>query len=80
MVRTSALFDFYPDREIYQSRFGQNLQFLMPLTYKKKCGYIDEPQMIYNIQEDSLSKHLISRRLRKFYRIIWRDIVIYVFT
>lgn len=52
----------------------------MPLTYKKKCGYIDEPQMIYNIQEDSLSKHLISRRLRKFYRIIWRDIVIYVFT
>lgn len=56
MVRTSALFDFYPDREIYQSRFGQNLQFLMPLTYKKKCGYIDEPQMIYNIQENSLSQ------------------------
>ncbi len=56
MVRTSALFDFYPDREIYQSRFGQNLQLLMPLTYKKKCGYIDEPQMIYNIQENSLSQ------------------------
>lgn len=56
MVRTSALFDFYPDREIYQSRFGQNLQFLMPLTYRKKCGYIDEPQMIYNIQENSLSQ------------------------
>lgn len=56
MVRTSALFAFYPDREIYQSRYGQNLQFLMPLTYRKKCGFIDEPQMNYNIQENSLSK------------------------
>lgn len=55
MVRTSALFSFYPDREIYQSRYGQNLQFLMPLTYRKKCGFIDEPQMNYNIQEYSLS-------------------------
>lgn len=56
MVRTSALFAFYPDREIYQSRYGQNLQFLLPLTYRKKCGFIDEPQMIYNIQENSLSQ------------------------
>lgn len=56
MVRASALFAFYPDREIYQSRYGQNLQFLMPLVYKKKCGYIDEPHMNYNQQENSLSK------------------------
>ena len=56
MVRASALFAFYPDREIYQSRYGQNLQFLMPLIYKKKCGYIDEPHMNYNQQENSLSK------------------------
>lgn len=56
MVRTSALFAFYPDREIYQSRYGQNLQFLMPLTYRKKCGFIDEPQMNYNIQANSLSQ------------------------
>lgn len=55
MVRTSALFAFYPDREIYQSRYGQNLQLLLPLTYRKKCGFIDEPQMNYNIQENSLS-------------------------
>ena len=56
MVRASALFAFYPDREIFQSRYGQNLQFLMPLVYKKKCGYIDEPHMNYNQQENSLSK------------------------
>lgn len=56
MVRTSALFAFYPDREIYQSRYGQNLQLLLPLTYQKNCGFIDEPQMKYNIQENSLSQ------------------------
>ena len=56
MVRTSALFAFYPDREIYQSRYGQNLQLLLPLTYQKKCGFIDEPQMKYNIQANSLSQ------------------------
>ena len=57
MLRTSSLFEFYPDREIYQSRYGQNLQLLMPLTYRKKCGFIDEPQMNYNIQEESLSQN-----------------------
>lgn len=28
----------------------------MPLTYRKKCGFIDEPQMNYNIQANSLSQ------------------------
>ena len=56
MVRSSALFKFYPDREIYQSRYGQNLQLLLPLVYEKKCGYIDVPHMNYNQQENSLTK------------------------
>lgn len=56
MVRAKALFDFYPDREIYQSRFGQNLQFLLPLTYKKRCGFIDKPHMNYIQQPNSLSQ------------------------
>lgn len=55
-IRTSAFFEFYPDGEIFQSRYGQNLQILLPLVYRKKCGYIDEPQMNYNQQENSLSK------------------------
>ena len=55
-IRASAFFEFYPDREIFQSRYGQNLQILLPLVYKKKCGYIDDPQMNYNQQEDSLSR------------------------
>lgn len=56
MVRVSSLFKFYPDREIYQSRYGQNLQLLLPLVYKKKCGFIDKPHMNYNQLENSLTK------------------------
>lgn len=56
MVRVSSLFQYYPNREIYQSRYGQNLQFLLPLVYHKKCGFIDKPHMNYNQQENSLTK------------------------
>lgn len=56
MVRTSSLFEFYPEREIHCSRYGQNLQFLLPLVYKKECGFIDTPHMNYIQQENSLSK------------------------
>ena len=56
MVRVSSLFSFYPDREIYQSRYGQNLQFLLPLVYKKHAGYIDKPLMNYYQNPNSLTK------------------------
>lgn len=56
MVRVSALFEAYPDRNIYTSKYGQNLQILLPLVYKKKCGFIDQPHMNYNQQNNSLTK------------------------
>lgn len=56
MVRANELFEFYPNREIYQSRYGQNLQILLPLLYKRKCGYIDKPHMNYIQQANSLSQ------------------------
>lgn len=59
MVRTKDLFAFYPNREIYPSRYGQNLQIIMPVAYKRKFGYIDEPLMEYIIQPESLSKSII---------------------
>ncbi|MGM9600382.1 MAG: glycosyltransferase family A protein [Faecousia sp.] len=55
MVRTDLLFSFYPDRTIYPSRFGQNLQLLLPVVYNRRCGFIDEPLMEYIRQEESLS-------------------------
>lgn len=56
MVRTDILFTFYPDRTIYPSRFGQNLQILLPVVYNRRCGFIDEPLMEYIRQEESLSR------------------------
>ena len=55
MIRMSVLDDLYPDREIYPSRSGQNLQFLMMAAYKSKAGFIDKPLMKYLIRKDSLS-------------------------
>lgn len=55
MVRTKQLFRFYPDREILPSRFGQNLQILLPVTYKQKCAFINEPLMEYVRQPESLT-------------------------
>ena len=55
MLRTDKLFDFYKDRNIYESRYGQNLQILLPLVYKSKSGFIDKPLMKYIRQENSLS-------------------------
>lgn len=56
MIRTQELFEVYPTREIYPSRFGQNMQILLPLAYKRKFGFIDEPLMIYYLQDTSHSQ------------------------
>lgn len=56
MLRSSKLFEFYKDRNIYESKYGQNLQLLLPLAYKGKSGFIDKPLMKYIRQENSLSQ------------------------
>lgn len=47
ILRCKTLFDFYPDREIYVPPFGQNLQLLLPCSYKKKVVYTHRPLMKY---------------------------------
>ena len=56
LIRTTVLFDVYPDRNIYPSRAGQNFQLLLPVAYRRKFGFIDEPLMEYNLRENSLSQ------------------------
>lgn len=56
MIRTNKLFEFYKDRNIFESRYGQNLQLLLPVAYNGKSGFIDEPMMKYIRQEESLSQ------------------------
>lgn len=55
MVRREAFFKVNPNRRIYESRAGQNWQMLLPITYKYKCGFIDEALYIYVIRENSHS-------------------------
>lgn len=55
MVRTKVMLEIYPDREIYLSRYGQNLQIILPATYKKLVGYINEPLMYYYMHTRSMT-------------------------
>lgn len=55
MVRMSAFDDSNPNRYIFPTRRGQNWQMLLPIMYKYKCGFIDEPLYEYYIREGSLS-------------------------
>ena len=55
MIRMNVLDSLYPDREIYPSRYGQNLQFLMMAAYVSKAGFIDLPLMKYTLRRESLS-------------------------
>lgn len=55
MIRMKVLKELYPEKEIYPSRYGQNLQFLMMAAYKNKAGFIDVPLMKYTIRKESLS-------------------------
>ena len=56
MIRTSLLFEFYKNKEFFPSRYGQNLQLLLPVSYGRKFGFIDEPLFVYCLQENSLSQ------------------------
>ena len=55
MVKTKPLFDFYPDRNIYPSRQGQNLQILLPLAYRYKSAFVNKPLMKYIRYSSSMS-------------------------
>ena len=59
MVRTKSFLDVNPNRRIYESNGGQNWQMLLPITYKYKCGFIDESLYIYVVREKSHSHSII---------------------
>lgn len=60
MVRREAFIDVNPKREIYNTRAGQNWQMLLPISYKYRCGYIDEVLYKYVIREESHSHRVIT--------------------
>ena len=56
MLRMSAFLDVNPQKEIYPSRYGQNIQMLMPISYKYRCGHLKEKLYGRVDREGSLSK------------------------
>lgn len=53
MVRMDWFDQCNPNRYLYNSRGGQNYQLLLPITYKGKCGYLDEVVYRYRIRDNS---------------------------
>lgn len=58
MIRMSAFLDVNPEKKIFPSRYGQNIQMLLPISYKYKCGYIQENLYGRVDREGSLSKRV----------------------
>lgn len=56
MVRWSSFLNSNPDKYIYKTKFGQNIQMLLPMAYNYECGYIDKPLYGYILYNDSHSR------------------------
>lgn len=42
MLRMSAFLDVNPEKDIYPSRYGQDIQMLLPISKKYRCGHLKE--------------------------------------
>jgi glycosyltransferase involved in cell wall biosynthesis len=60
IARRSAFLKAHPNRDIYESRRGQNIQLLLPLAYHFECGYLNEDLFTYVIREESHSHDRIT--------------------
>lgn len=69
MLRMSSFLDVNPGKEIEYSFVGQNIQMLLPISYKYECGFIDEDLFFYVITPNSHS-----RVKRKYTQSIERNI------
>ena len=56
MISKSLLLMCYPDRNIYESRTGQNWQLLVPAASYTLCGYIDDDLYLVFEHGDSHSR------------------------
>lgn len=56
MITKSLFEEIYPQKQILESRCGQNWQLLVPASSRTKCGYIDEELYIIYEHADSHSR------------------------
>ncbi|MDR6121168.1 glycosyltransferase involved in cell wall biosynthesis [Bacillus sp. SLBN-46] len=62
MIRTTSFIDVIPNKQIYPSRAGQNWQMLLPIMFKYKCGFIDEPLYTYVVRSESHSHKITTMK------------------
>ena len=56
MLRSESFFKkIGEERNIYVSRYGQNLQFMLPMSYHEKVVFLDKPLMDYYVRNTSHS-------------------------
>ena len=55
MLRANAFLEAVPTRQIYPARRGQNWQMLLPVFYKFKHAYLEEPLYAYILYRSSMS-------------------------
>ena len=68
-VRTSAFDTVVKNREIYESRAGQNYQLLLPMFYNFKAKYINKPGCFFVERSTSLSRNYKNEKVGKLYEI-----------
>ena len=56
MVRANKFLEAYPERQIFEAKRGQNWQMLLPLYYKYKRYFLNEPLYNYMIYHASMSR------------------------
>ena len=56
MITRELLLACYPERDIFESRAGQNWQLLVPAASRSLCGYLDEPLYTIYVHSDSHSR------------------------
>lgn len=77
LIRLNPLKEFYEDKIMPGSKYGQNLQLLLPLTRFKKAGFIDVPLMKYirNNQSHTMERNSLEKELmlmRGYWDIRWK--------
>lgn len=60
MVRSSAFLDVIPERDIYTGRKEQNWQLFLPIYYKHKRYFLNEPLCSYVVSQNSHSHTKLS--------------------
>lgn len=74
MVRASVLFEYYVDKIVPMDRLTQNLQILLPVTYRRKVGYIDEPLMQYMRHDEQCTADINDYETRKGQFVAFKNV------